>query len=116
MKEGINFDGQVISALFFAEDLVLTSHTKPRGMERMLRVVSKFCEGMDMRLAVEKDHNLIQQSAGNTVWKMDKDDPSLEAFLVGKYVGIDIQVKGWSLIKVREEKMLAIAQNFGPFP
>ena len=57
MKEGINFDGQVI---FFAEDLVLISRTKPRGMERMLRVVSKFCEGMDMRLAVEKDHNLIQ--------------------------------------------------------
>ena len=35
MKEGVNFEGVVISVLFFAEDLVIISRTKRRGMERM---------------------------------------------------------------------------------
>ena len=36
MKEGVNFEGEVISALFFADDLVLISlisRTKKRGMD-----------------------------------------------------------------------------------
>ena len=32
--------------------------------------------------------------------------------LVGKYLGIDIQVKGRNLIKGREEKMVAVAQKY----
>ena len=36
MNEGINFGGQVILAMFFADDLVLFSRTRWRGMERML--------------------------------------------------------------------------------
>ena len=39
LQEGIDFDGVVISALFFADDLVLIFRTKKRGLERMLRVV-----------------------------------------------------------------------------
>ena len=54
MKEGVNFDGVILSALFFADDLVLISRTKRRGMENMLRSVNRFCLGMDMKLAVEK--------------------------------------------------------------
>ena len=54
MKEGVNFDGQILTALFFADDLVLISRTKRRGMERMLRAVNRFCQGIDMKLAVKK--------------------------------------------------------------
>ena len=37
--KGIDFDGVVIFALFFADNLVLISQTKKHGLERMLRVV-----------------------------------------------------------------------------
>ena len=50
----IDFDGVVISALFFADDLVLISQTKKCGLEQMLRVVGRFCEGMQIKLAVLK--------------------------------------------------------------
>ena len=111
MKEGVNFDDQVLSALFFADDLVLISRTKRRGMERMLRACNRFCQGMDMKLAVEKTVILTKGPTG-TSWKVSDNDPILEAVLVGKYLGIDIQVKGRNLIKGREEKMVATAQRY----
>ena len=111
MKEGVNFDDQVLSALFFADDLVLISRSKRRGMERMLRARNRFCQGMDMKLAVEKTVILTKGPTG-TSWKVSDNDPILEAVLVGKYLGIDIQVKGRNLIKGQEEKMVATAQKY----
>ena len=54
LHKGIDFDGVVISALFFTDNLVLISQTKKRSLERMLCVVGCFCEGMQMKLAVSK--------------------------------------------------------------
>ena len=54
MKEGVNFNEQVISALFFANDLVLISRTKVTGMERMLKEVSRFSKGVYMKLSIGK--------------------------------------------------------------
>ena len=54
LREGIDFDGVVISSLFFADDLVLISGTMKHGLERMLHVVGRFCEGMHMKLPVSK--------------------------------------------------------------
>ena len=98
MKEGVNFNGQILSALFFEDDLVLISRTKCRGMERMLKCVNRFCQGMDMKLAVQKTVMLTSGLSG-TSWKVTHDDPCVEAVLVSKYLGIDIQVKGRNLNK-----------------
>ena len=48
--EGIDFDGVVISAIFFADNLVLISRTKKCGLKRMLHVVGRFYEGIQMKL------------------------------------------------------------------
>ena len=98
MKEGVNFSGQVISALFFADDLVLISRTKVRGMEG-LREVSRFCKGMYMKLSVEKTVILSNGQEGQ-VWKVELGTPDLEATLVGKYLGVEIQVKGRNLARL----------------
>ena len=105
MKEGVNFNGQVISALFFADDLVLISRTRVRGMERMLKEVSRFCKCMHMRLSIEKTVILSNGRVGQ-VWKVEPGTPDLEATLAGKYLGVDIQVKGRNLVK------LQIAQKY----
>ena len=110
MKEGVNFNGQVISALFFADDLVLISRTKVRGMERMLKEVSRFCNGMHMKLSIEKTIILSNGPQGQS-WNVELGTPELEASLVGKYLGIDKQVKGRNLVKAREERMICIAQK-----
>ena len=77
-----------------------TQRNRPyAGIDRMLRAVNRFCQGKDMKLAVEKTVMLTTRPSG-TSWKVSENDPSLEALLVGKYLGIDIQVKG------REELLL----------
>ena len=111
MKEGINFNGQVISALFFADDLVLISRTKVRGMERMLREVSRFCHGVYMKLSVEKTI-ILSNGAQGQAWKIEPGMADLEAHLVGKYLGVDVQVRGRNLVKPREERMVCVAQKY----
>ena len=107
MKEGINFNGQVISALFFADDLVLISWTKVSGMERMLREVSRFCHGVYMKLSVKKTIILSNGTQGQA-WKIEPGTPDLESNLVGKYLGVELQVKGRNLVKLREERMVCV--------
>ena len=112
LREGIDFDGVVISALFFADDLVLISRTLKRGLERMLRVVNRFCLGMHLKLAVNKTV-IISGGATSSKWASGGDDGSdLESTLIAKYLGIEIQVKGRNLIKHRESKLIAIANKY----
>ena len=86
MQEGVEFDGLVITALFFADDLILISRTKRRGMERLFRAVQRFCVGMHMKLAVSK--TIIRSNGPNdSSWSVSEDEPELEALLVGKYLG-----------------------------
>ena len=108
LQEGVNFDGLVVSALFFADDLVLISPTRRRGMERMFRAVQRFCAGMHMRLAVSKTI-ILTNGPEDSSWLVSEDEPELEALLVGKYLGVDIQVKGRNLVKAR---MLAVARSY----
>ena len=97
--------------MFFADDLVFISRTKVRGMERMLKEVSRFCNGMHMKLSIEKTIILSNGPQGQS-WKVEPGTPDLEASLVCKYLGIDIQVKGRNLVKAREDRMIGIAQKY----
>ena len=75
LREGVDFDGVIISALFFADDLVLISRTLKRGLERMLRVVNRFCLGMHLKLAVNKTL-IISGGANSSKWASGGDDGS----------------------------------------
>ena len=75
-KEGVNFSGVVLSALLFADDLVLISRTRIRGMNKLLRTVHWFCADMRMRLAVEKTVILSSGPVGGR-WVVSGDEPSL---------------------------------------
>ena len=111
MREGVNFKGEVISALFFADDLVLISRTKRRGMEHMLRAVHRFCVAMHMKLAVEKTI-ILTSGPQDTTWKVSNSEPELEAVISAKYLGITIQVKGRNLIKECEVAMISTARKY----
>ena len=75
LREGIAVDGVVIYELFFTDDLVLISRTKKRGLERMLCVVGRFCEGMQMKLAVLKTV-IISGGTPDSRWTAGGDDGS----------------------------------------
>jgi len=111
MKEGFQFNGMTISALFFTDDLVLISRTKRRGMNRLLRAVQQFCTEMDMKLAVEKTV-ILSYGTNQNSWRVSDSDPDFEAALVAKYLGVDISVQGRNLIKPRESKMIGSARAY----
>ena len=93
MKEGVQFNGVTISALFFADDLVLISRTKRRGMPRLLNAVQRFCLDMDMKLAVDKTV-VLSYGTNQNAWKVSDTDPDIEATLVARYLGVDITLQG----------------------
>ena len=72
-------------------------------MERLFRVVQRFYAGMHMKLAVSKTI-ILSNGPNDSSWSVSEDEPELEALLVGKYLGVDIRVKGRNLVKAREEK------------
>ena len=69
--------------------------------------VQRFCSAMKMKLAISK----MVKGPANTAWIVDENEPGLEAVLIGKYLGIDLQVKGRNLVKARENKMISIFQS-----
>ena len=100
-----------MTALFFEDDLVLISRTRIRGINKLLRAVNKFCQDMNMKLAVDK--TVILTAGDNScTWKVDDDSPDLIATLVAKYLGVSLSVKGRNLVKAREEKMVSSARAF----
>ena len=102
----------VIFSLFFVDDLMLISQTKKPGLKRMLCVVGRFCEGMKMKLAASKTV-IISGGTPDSRWTGREDVGStLEATLMGKYLGVEIQVKGRNLIKHCESKMITVATNY----
>ena len=89
MKEGVNFEGEIISARFSADDLILISRTKRRGMERLLQTVNNFCVAMKMQLSVEKTM-ILTAGPQDSVWTVSEEDPDLESVIVAKYLGVSI--------------------------
>jgi len=77
-KEGVQFNGVTITALFFADDLVLISRTKRRGMSRLLNAVQRFCLDMDMKLAVDKTV-VLSYGTNQNARKVSETDLDIEA-------------------------------------
>ena len=57
-KLGVKLGNVMLTALFFADDLLLLSRTPKSGMNKLLRIVSRFCMDMHMKLATSKTYIL----------------------------------------------------------
>ena len=77
MKEGVNFEGEILSVIFFADDLILISRPKRRGMERLIRAVKTLCEAKIMKLAVDKTM-ILTAGSQDSVWTVTGDGPDLQ--------------------------------------
>ena len=65
-----------------------------------------------MKLAISKTV-IISGGTPDSRWTAGGVDGStLEATLMGKYLGVEIQVKGQNLIKHCESKMITVATNY----
>ena len=108
-KLGIPLGKEVLTGLFFADDLILISKTARRGMGQLLRMVDRFCKDTDMALSVSKTF-MLTTGARNQSWKIGDSSDTLEESLVAKYLGINIQLRGRNTLQ-REKDMVKIGRR-----
>jgi len=54
LKLGVALGGVIVTALFFADDLLLLSRTPKMGMNRLLKTSAGFCRDVHMNLSASK--------------------------------------------------------------
>ena len=106
---GVTIGNEVITALFFADDLVIISCTAKTGMDRLLEIVARYCNGMNMKLAVSKTF-ILTSSQEHIDWMVE--DATIEEVLVAKYLGVDIQIKGRNMVGNYEANILRRANSY----
>ena len=94
-KLGYQLGGVVLTALFFADDLVLIAGSPKWAMDRLLEIVAQFCKDMYMKLAVSK--TFILTNSPNVVdWSVE--DETIEEVLAAKYLGVNLQIRGRNMV------------------
>ena len=106
---GVKMGEVVVTALFFADDLILISRTPKRGMERLLGIVQAFCREMCMTLSISKTHLLTTKSSGGS-WTLG--DHTFTDILAAKYLGVKIMIRGRNMLKQHEEAMMSKAMGY----
>ena len=66
---GIKLGSEILTGIFFADDLVLISKTSYQGMTRLLKMVDSFCRDMRLEVAVSKTY-LLTNGPRNRAWKV----------------------------------------------
>ena len=74
-----------VTALFFADNLVLISGRSKIEMNKLLRVVCMFCRDMKMTLATSKTY-IISNATYDVNWSVDSE--TIEEILFAKYLGL----------------------------
>ena len=108
-KLGVKIGDEMVTALFFADDLVLISGTPKTGMNKLLRVVCNFCTDMKMTLATSKTY-IISNATYDINWSVNSE--TIEEILVAKYLGVKLQLRGRNIIGQYEEIMINRAMSY----
>jgi len=108
-KLGVKIGDEMVTALFFADDLVLISGTPKTGMNKLLRVVCNFCTDMKMTLATSKTY-IISNATYDINWSVNSE--TIEEILVANYLGVKLQLRGRNIIGQYEEIMINRAMSY----
>ena len=106
---GVDFGHTTLTALFFADDLLLLSSTPKGGMNKLLNIVTEFCNDMRMKLSVTKTY-ILTNAQYNVSWTVE--DETIEEILIAKYLGVNIQLRGRLIIGKYEENVIKRATNY----
>ena len=100
---GFRMGEVVLTAIFFADDLVLIAGSPKYAMDRLLDTVARFCRDMYMKLAVSKTF-ILTNSTNPVDWSVD--DETIEEVMSAKYLGVNMQIRGRNMVGQYEAVML----------
>ena len=103
-KLGVKLGNVILTALFFADDLLLLSRTPKQGMNKLLRIVTQFCNDMKMKLSTSKTY-ILTNSRNQGSWKV-------EGETIEEILGVNVQVRGRSMIGKYESEIIRRATNY----
>ena len=101
-----------LSLVFVLSGWCVLSRTPKHRMNSLLRVVSQFCEDMKMTLSMSKTY-ILTNSRNQGSWKVEEE--TIEEILVAKYLGVNIQVRGRTMVgkyesDISEEQQIVRSQ------
>ena len=102
-KLGFRLGDIVLSAIFFADDLVLIAGSPKHAMDRLLVIVTRFCKDMYMKLAVSKTF-ILTNSVNPIDWSVEEE--TIEEVMSAKYLGVNMQIRGRNMVGQYEAVML----------
>ena len=79
---GVDLGHTTLTALFFADDLLLLLSTPKGGVNKLLNIVTEFCNDMWMKLSVTKTY-ILTNAQYNVSWTVE--DETIEEILIAKY-------------------------------
>ncbi|TWW77246.1 hypothetical protein D4764_12G0006360 [Takifugu flavidus] len=98
--EGVEFGGQKISSLLFADDVVLLAPSN-RDLQQMLGRFTTECEAAGMRISTSKSESMVlaRKKVECLLWVGEEVLPQVEEF---KYLGILFTSEGWPGLSLRD--------------
>ena len=108
-KLGIKLGDVIITALFFADDLVLIASNPKRGMDKLLKIVTTFCRDMKMKLLVPKTY-ILTNAQRDVSWEVE--EATFEEILAAKYLGVTVQIRGRNIVGPYEKEMRKRATSY----
>ena len=108
---GVKLHKVRVSAMFFADDIVLVAETE-EGLKELLRVVNLHCGLLKMNLSATKSKVLSSSSA---TWELFEDDEvvgCLDKVLSYSYLGVEVQLSPYKGSAAIQKRALRVANRY----
>ena len=109
--QGVKLFRVWVSALFFADDIVLIARTA-EGLRLLLRIVQRHCEDLKMNLSVTKCKVMSKSKDSFEVWQDDEVCGSLDKVLRFRYLGLECELSPAKTAIAMKNRAIKIARSY----
>ena len=109
--QGVRLFKVCVSALFFADDIVLIARTAD-GLRILLNIVQKHCLDLKMSLSVTKCKVMSKSSDSFEVWQDTEVVGSLDKVLRFRYLGLECELSPVKTAKAMKDRAIRMARSY----
>ena len=113
-KLGIQIADVTVSAIFFADDIVLISKNK-KGMNKLLAIVTNWTIAWKMHISLTKSKFMSNPAGSMEIPMLNTSNNNIESIkeiMFFKYLGVNVEIAPWQMYKKYNEHVLAKARNY----
>ena len=111
---GIPLRGNYVSALFFADDIVLITKT-PANMRNLLGLVTEYTDKWKLKISLKKS-KMMSDGVERFQWSVTTSNAAVESKMetvdVFKYLGFMVELGPWKFVQEFNKNAISIARNY----